>query len=138
VWVIEGNAIQGGIGRSDRIQALAERYGFSIVSHQTGKNKQDDVIGVASMAGSFLRGEISIPWMGDEATQSFAILCDELKAWRADVPTRFLRQDEVMCLWFIHLHWQRMRNQLASRINRHVQTKGLPWSPAKYGALVPA
>jgi hypothetical protein len=138
VWIIEGNAIQGGIARSDRIKALSEKYGFTIVSHQTGRNKQDDVIGVASMAGTFLRGEISIPQGDDEARQSFAPLISELKAWRADVPTRFLRQDEVMCLWFIHLHWQRMRAQLASRIDRRVHTQGLPWKPSGYRAKVSA
>ena len=126
-WVIEGNAIQGGIAKSDRIIQMADRYGFSILTHQTGRNKQDDVIGVASMAGTFLRGELSIPYGDDEAQTSFNILIDELKAWRPDIPTKLLRQDEVMCLWFLHLQWQRMRSNLASQINRHMNIGGLPW-----------
>lgn len=126
-WVIEGNAIQSGIAKSDRILNMSEKYGFSILSHQTGRNKMDDTIGVASMAGTFLRGELSIPYGDDEARQSFNILVNELKAWRPDVPTKLLRQDEVMCLWFLHLQWQRMRSNLASQINRNLNVGGLPW-----------
>ncbi len=134
IWIIEGNAVQSGIARSDTIQDLARKHGFSIVSHQTGRNKQDEVIGVASMAGSFLRGEISIPWGTAEAEQEFAQLCSELQAWRPDVPTKLLRQDEVMALWFLHLHWQKMKSQLANRIDRRVVTKALPWTPTRYPA----
>ena len=126
-WIIEGNAIQGGIAKSDRMVQMSEKYGFAIMSHQTGRNKMDDVIGVASMAGTFLRGELSIPYGDSETQANFALLLDELKAWRPDVPTKLLRQDEVMCLWFLHLQWQRMRSNLASQIDRHMNVGGLPW-----------
>ena len=125
-WIIEGNAIQGGLGKSERVMQMSEKYGFSVISHQTGRNKMDDIIGVASMAGTFLRNEISIPWGDDEASRSFAMLVDELRAWRPDVPTKLLRQDEVMALWFLHLHWHRMRSTLASQINRNINIGGLP------------
>ena len=131
-WVIEGNAIQGGLLRSDRIQDLSRQYGFSIVAHQTGRNKQDDIIGVASMAGSFLRHEIDIPWGDEEARRCFGPMCDELRAWRPDVPTKLLRQDEVMTLWFLHLHWYRKRSELASSVRRNVQARGLPYAPTPY------
>ena len=131
-WIIEGNAIQGGIARSDRIRELADRHGFTIQTHQTGKNKMDDTIGVASMAGTFLRGALSIPFGDDGAQKNFALLIDELKAWRSDVPTKMLRQDEVMALWFLHLHWQRVRIQLATPLGRRINVGGLPWKPAGY------
>lgn len=135
VWVIEGNAIQGGIARSDRILELAKRYGFRIEAHQTGRNKADETIGVASMAGSFIRREIDIPWGDDLSKETFGQLCEELRRWRPDVPGRLLRQDEVMALWFTHLHWQRMRSDLACRVERTFQARGLPWKPTGYHYL---
>ena len=131
VWIIEGNAIQGGIAKSDRMVHMGEKYGFGIVAHQTGRNKMDDIIGVASMAGSFLRKEINIPDGDNESRDCFRQLRAELEAWRPDIPTKMLRQDEVMCLWFLHLHWQRMKTNLASQINRHMNIGGLPWRSPK-------
>ncbi|MDE2106175.1 MAG: hypothetical protein KGL39_53640 [Patescibacteria group bacterium] len=132
VWVIEGNAIQGGLLRSDRVQDMEKRYGFRTVAHQTGKNKQDDIIGVASMAGSFLRHEIDIPWGTLEAQEMFQPMIDELHRWRPDIPTKQLRQDEVMALWFLYIEWQRTKSQLASRIDTRIQRRGLPYSPTRY------
>ena len=127
IWIIEGNAIQGGIARGDQVQNMAEKYGFSIQVHQTNRNKMDDIIGVKSMAGTFLRGEIDIPDGDDGARSTFAPLVSELLSWREDVPTKMLRQDEVMALWFIHLHWYRMKSTLANRIDRRMNIGGLPW-----------
>lgn len=138
IWVIEGNNIQGGIARSDQVIHMAEKYGFVVLPHQTGRNKMDDIIGVRAMAGSFLRGEINIPWGDANSQATFKTLCDELMAWRYDIPTKLLRQDEVMAFWFIWLHWHRMRNQLASHINRNVNIGGLPWKPAGYKPKVSA
>jgi hypothetical protein len=132
VWVIEGNSLQGGLMTDERLTDLAEHFGFRIEAHQTGKNKHDETIGVASMEGSFLRGEISIPW-GDEATRfNFDALPDELEKWRADVPTKYLIQDEVMALWFGYLYWQRARASLANKVNQRVTTRGLPYAPTPY------
>lgn len=132
VWVIEGNAIQGGIARSDTIEALARKHGFRIETHQSGRNKMDPQIGVASMAGSFIGGKVSIPWADQESQDNAATLVDELRKWRPDVPAKFLRQDEVMSLWFCHLYWQRMRSTLASRIDGRIERGGLPYAPTSY------
>lgn len=132
IWIIEGNAIQGGLLRSDRVEAMAARYGFKIVAHQTGKNKMDDIIGVASMAGAFLRHEIDIPWGTVAAHEMFEPMLDELMRWRPDIPTKLLRQDEVMALWFIYLEWQRQKGQLACRMDKRVNVRGLPYSPTAY------
>lgn len=129
LWIIEGNAIQGGIARSDRIEEVARQHGFHIVSHQTGRNKFDDVIGVTSMSQSFATNSISIPWKDDVSQRAFALLPEELRRWRPDVPTKLLRQDEVMCLWFLHLHWQQLRHSLATRIDGRILTQRLPWRP---------
>lgn len=131
-WVIEGNAVQGGIARSDRIQEIAEKQGFIIHTHQTGRNKQDTDIGVASMAGTFRRHQISIPNGDDEAVQAFAPLLDQLDRWRPDVPTRLLIQDQVMALWFLHLEWQRRRPEFANRIDRRINVGGMPFAPTRY------
>ena len=132
VWVIEGNAIQGGLLRAERVEQMSKKYGFRIVAHQTGKNKQDDIIGVGSMASAFLRHEIDIPWGTPEAQTCFAPLEEELRRWRPDIPTKQLRQDEVMALWFLYLEWLRQRGDLASRIDGRVQMRGLPWKPTGY------
>lgn len=131
-WIIEGNAIQKGLLRDDRLLDLSKKYGFLVLSHQTGRNKQDTTIGVASMAGAFRRGEIRIPWADDQSQATFSQLCKELKAWRPDVPTRMLRQDEVMALWFLYVHWQRARDDLAVKLSDHLRARGLPFRPTNY------
>ena len=136
-WVIEQNAIQGGIARSDRVTEMAEKYGFLVLPHQTGKNKQDEQIGVAAMATTFLSKHISIPWGTDEARENFQPMVDQLKRWRPDIPTKLLVQDEVMALWFMHLFWQKYRAKFAVRVSTNVTRPGLPWAPARYPAFGP-
>lgn len=132
VWVIEGNAIQGGIARSDRVTEMAEKYGFMVLPHQTGKNKQDEQIGVASMATTFLAKKISIPWGTQEARENFGPMREQLLRWRPDIPTKLLVQDEVMALWFMHLFWQKYRTKFAVKISTNVSRGGLPWAPTRY------
>ena len=135
VWVIETNAIQGGIARSDRVTEMAEKYGFLVLPHQTGKNKQDEQIGVAAMATTFLSKHISIPWGTDEARGSFKPMVEQLKKWRPDIPTKMLVQDEVMALWFMHLFWQKYRAKFAVRVQHNVRRPGLPWKPTGYSPI---
>ena len=116
--IIESNAIQGGIARDSRIDALKTKYMFEVREHQTSFNKFDDKIGVASMAGAFRRNEISIAWGDADATEKMEQLIRELTNWRPDVPTRALRQDFVMAMWFVYLRWLQkrpfMREQISS------------------------
>lgn len=132
VWVIEGNSLQGGIITDDRLVEMEEKYGFRVEAHQTGKNKADETIGVASMEGAFKRREISIPWGDAETRENFAALPVELDKWRSDIPTKYLTQDEVMALWFGYLYWQRVRATLAVKVNQRVITRGLPYTPTAY------
>ena len=107
--VFEYNAQQKGIGRDARLEKIAEKAGFVIEPHETGANKRDVNYGVSAMASSFIRREIIIPW-GDERTRArMKPLEDQLVAWRPEIPTKLLKQDAVMSMWFTWLWWERHR-----------------------------
>ena len=110
--VFEYNAQQKGIGRDVRLEKLATTAGFVIEPHETGANKRDVNYGVAAMASSFIRREILMPW-GDEASRArMKPVCDQLASWRPDVPTKLLKQDAVMAMWFTWLWWEKHRELL--------------------------
>jgi hypothetical protein len=112
--IIEKNAFQRGLARDDRLISMANNYGFRVVEHQTDANKRDETFGVASMAQDFARELIDMPWSDDPITRArMEALCAELEAWRPDVPTRKIRQDRVMSLWFAWLRWR--QRQVATR-----------------------
>jgi hypothetical protein len=126
-WVIEGNAMQGGLSRSNQLRQLQEKYGFILTPSFTSGNKFDPQIGVASMADAARRGEIHLPY-GDEASKrQLAQLIKELRMWRPDIPTKMLRQDEVMALWFCYHRWQLLRKTL-ERKSKPIIIGGLPWA----------
>lgn len=107
--VIEKNAFQRGLANDYRLAEVAARHGFLIRHHETGRNKTDPTLGVAAMAGGFIAHEIDIPW-GDDTTRSrFKPLIDQLSNWRPNIPTRMLKQDAVMALWFAWKNWQEWR-----------------------------
>ena len=107
--IIEHNAFQRGLARDDRLQVLGKRYGFTVHEHTTNRNKQDPILGVGSMGGSYSRGEIDIPWGDKYAEERFREFVSEHMAWRADIPTKLLTQDLVMAAWFGWLFWQQKR-----------------------------
>ena len=45
---------------------MGRKYGFQIHPHNTTRNKIDPVMGVAAMATSFIREEITFPWEGGD------------------------------------------------------------------------
>lgn len=101
--VIETVAYQRALARDERLEALARKYGFIVVPHNTNRNKIDPVMGVAAMAGSFLRNEISFPYEGGPGSVSAARMdpvLAELGAWRPNIPTKLLKQDFTTSLWF--------------------------------------
>lgn len=112
--IIESMNFQRGLARDERLRQMRDFYGFSIREHLTGHNKYDPDIGVPSMATSFRKREIVLPFGDDDLTR-FEIeqLERQFKAWR---PTRIggvtvargnkLRQDRVMALWFAYILWQ--------------------------------
>ena len=113
-WIIETESLQKGYINDDRLLALAARQGFVPIPHLTHGKKFDAIIGVASMAGAFSRGEIRFPY-GDEYSrrQSDALLA-ELRAWRPDIPPKLLKQDRIMSLWFCYVRWLAVRENLYS------------------------
>ena len=126
--VIEAMVFQKGLSRDERLIEMTERYGFRVREHLTGVNKYDETIGVPSMALSFMRGEIDIPYAGDKSTRHMMDqFIRQLKAWRPLKRGTRLRQDQVMAFWFIWILW-RQRKQSFDLDTSQFSFKGLPWS----------
>jgi hypothetical protein len=136
--IIEVNAYQKALGNDERLRNLSRLRGFRIHQHTTGINKLDPDFGVASMASVFTDGQIEWPW-GDEPTRAImGILEAELLAWRDGVPTRKLRQDTVMSLWFCWLFWAKRRKGWLmedTRVGPQIRRQGLPWAVQGYDAV---
>lgn len=111
--ILEFDSQQKGLGNDDRLAELGDVLGFSIKPHLTRNNKHmDAVFGVASMDQSFRKKEISIPWsneMDPDTRRRMQPLVDQLRKWRPDIPTKLLRQDACMALWFCWRHWMQIR-----------------------------
>ena len=115
-WIIEQNNYQKGLLQTDDIRRLEDRWRFETVAHQTGRNKNDPVMGVRMMATSFANGEISIPW-GDEHTREvMQPLLDELRTWKPRTRGSVQKMDRVMALWFAWMQWQVERETLGNVI----------------------
>lgn len=124
--VIETAALQRGIARDERLQSMARLYGFRIKEHETAGRKSDPIMGVASMASSFIRQEIIIPWGTQLAEARLTPLLAELISWRPDIATRHLKQDTVMAMWFAWRHWMEARQQIGFDMSQW-DFAGLPW-----------
>ena len=108
--IIEAMVFQKGLSRDQRLIEMTDQYGFRVREHLTGMNKYDETIGIPSMALSFMRGEIDIPYAEDSPTRHQADeLIRQLKSWRPLVRGTKLRQDRVMALWFIWILWRQRR-----------------------------
>ena len=138
--IIESMNFQRGLARDERLLDMRKELGFNIREHLTGWNKYDADIGVASMVGSFLRGEIIIPWADDPLTRhEMEELVRQLKAWKPGMKGTKLRQDRVMALWFVWIVWrQRWKSPSAIATNATAfKTKGVPWSRTQAGLIIP-
>lgn len=129
IWVIEQNAMQKGIVRDQRLDALASKHNYTIVPHQTGILKTDQTWGVGTMADSMRRGELRIAWGSKYCQERLEPLCEQLICWRPDVPTRNLRQDTVMSAWFMHKWWKENRMIGAEYTNQWNTGLRTPWTP---------
>ncbi len=129
--VIEAMVFQKGLSRDERLIEMTDKYGFRVREHLTGVNKYDETIGVPSMALSFMREEIEIPYADDPSTRHQADqLIRQLKSWRPLKRGTKLRQDQVMALWFIWILW-RQRKQAFDVDSSQFKFKALPWSKSK-------
>ena len=134
--VIEAMVFQKGLSRDERLIEMTDKYGFRVREHLTGVNKYDETIGVPSMALSFMREEIEIPYADDPSTRHQADqLIRQLKSWRPLKRGTRLRQDQVMALWFIWILW-RQRKQAFDVDSSQFSFKALPWSKSKTPAKV--
>jgi hypothetical protein len=111
-WIIEQNNYQKGLLQTDDLRRLEQRWGFETVAHQTGRNKNDPVMGVRMMASSFANGEISIPWGDERSREVMQPLIDELRVWKPRTRGSRLKMDRVMTLWFTWMQWQVERETL--------------------------
>lgn len=108
--IVEQNSYQKSLVRDDRMNSLAQKFGFTIVPHVTNRNKHDPVMGVAQMAPGFVDGEVSIPWGDDVTKAKFGRLCDQLLMWTPTKSGVQLEQDLVMVLWFLWMWWESNRH----------------------------
>ena len=107
--VIEQNGFQKSLARDTRLSEVADKFHFTVVPHETQRNKADPVLGVAMMSAAFADQSISIPWGDPETISRMGPLVDELRSWRPRKRGTQLRQDLVMALWFAWLLWERER-----------------------------
>jgi hypothetical protein len=111
--IVEYDAQQKALGNDDRLRAVATMLGFTIRPHLTRSNKSiksDSSYHVAAMNQSFVRQEISIPYEDADSRKRMEPLVHQLRMWRPDIPTKKLRQDAVMALWFVWREWMRIRD----------------------------
>lgn len=133
--VIEDKAFQRGLLRDDSILSLRDKYGLSLVPHQTGSEKNDPAIGVPSMAAGLERGQIILPHSSDPATvQFYDQIKKELLSWRPGVRGNRLTQDMVMVMWFLWMQWRKHRETLDALASIRVdgggfRVRGLPYAP---------
>lgn len=116
---------------------LARRNGKVYVTGNTGVNKYDSDIGVASMARAFIKREVDIAYGDDEHTRDIADqLRYQLLRWTPGKRGTQLRQDQVMALWFVWCVWQ-ARRRTVSTSSANFKADGLPWKPTESGLMIP-
>lgn len=131
-WVIEQDSLQKGMVNDDRLRTLGRELGFRVVPHTTARRKSDPIMGVAAMAGSFLRKEVELPFGDNFARSKMELLATELRAWRPNVSGKLLRQDLVMALWFNWKYWRELMPTGGPNSTSAWNRQGLPWSPSGY------
>lgn len=114
---------------------MGKERGFRIIPHTTSRNKSDPVMGVASMAGSFIRGEVSIPNGNAYVQDRFQPLQHQLRSWRPNVSGKMLTQDTVMALWFGWRRWMDFKKVDLGAANWRMSA--LPWKPTSVGIGLP-
>lgn len=139
--VIEDKNFQLGLKNDERMEEMSRRHGFQLRGHTTGWSKYDPDIGIASMASSFIRQEIILPWADDQLTRhEIGELKRQLYAWKPGARGNKLRQDRVMALWFVWMLWQSRRKSLAgvgSDRGQGFTTRGASWTMSDQGLVVP-
>lgn len=116
-WVIESQAYSNWLIYDERVTAWAANSGVRVTPHYTSRNKQDPLMGVASLAslfGSLRRinegagrtvhnGDCLISLPRQEDSEGVKALIEQLIAWQPNVRGNSLKQDGPMALWFAEL-----------------------------------
>ncbi len=139
--VIEEMNFQKGLVTDERLMEMRNQLGFNVSGHRTGWNKYDENIGVASMAESFRREEILLPWAEDPLTrQQIGELIRQLKAWKPMARGNKLRQDMVMALWFVWILWRTRYKGVVTGDSSGAEgwkRQGVSWGASQSGLILP-
>lgn len=136
-WVVEANAFQLFLTQDEEVRQYLASQGIPMVSHYTGRNKQDPEFGVASLAPLFGTVKnidglsthnkdnlISLPDSGRSA--GTRMLTDQLIVWDPTVPTKFRKQDTIMALWFAELRARRILKHSSDGTQHFFSSKFTP------------
>lgn len=135
---IEINAFQKALIGDERLKQMSRLRGFRMEPHTTGINKADPDFGVAQMETVFKDGQIEWAYGDERSRAMFEVLEAELFAWRPEIPTKKLRQDTVMALWFCWRYFQAHRRAWLeddAKVGRIVTSHKVPWKPEGYAAM---
>lgn len=126
--MLEDKAFQKGLLKDQAFLDLKARYGCMIKGHQTGSNKYDPMFGVPQMAGSMLRGKMTLPGADDTFTHGARTELDhQFKRWKPFVRGTRLTQDLVMASWFAWLRWQQKLPALVPDATTKINIGGVPY-----------
>lgn len=100
-WRIEDNAAQKFLLQNLELKQKLSALGCTMHAHTTGRNKQDDELGVAAMSTLFSAGLIDLP--SSHANTHMKTLVEQLVVWDPSVAQRVQHTDTVMALWFVEL-----------------------------------
>lgn len=136
--VIESKNFQAGLARDERLLEMVRHHGFTISEHMTGMDKYDENVGIASMAGSFRRGFIELPYADDASRMATDALEADCLRWVPYVKGNRLRQDVLMSTWFVWIRWRNLGGGLFDpQKSQSINIGGLPFAQRPNGLLVP-
>jgi hypothetical protein len=138
--VVESMNFQKGLARDERLLDMRTFFGFALREHLTGWNKYDENIGIPSMAESFRRKEIILPWADDDLTRlEIGELVRQLKAWKPGQRGSKHRMDRIMALWFVWILWRSRWKSADSQVNnpQSWRRSGVPYTKTNTGLIIP-
>jgi len=140
---VESKNFQRGLARDERLDAVAQSYGFRIAEHDTGLNKYDESIGLASMAGDWKAGYIQLPYADEGDTRKeIDEFYRQFKKWKPDPKTGLVkkgnkvRYDRLMMTWFAWIWWTENRHRLGKPVTP-IRRTSMPYSPGRMTPIIP-
>ena len=127
LWIIEENAAQRYLFQHNWVTQWMRDNKVNIKGHKTGRNKADEELGVETIAGRFMRGQVDLPFHEDDIRTQVKIreFAKELTGW-PDAMT----DDQVMSYWFHHanreLYPMALRVSQAGSAPKHIYADSMP------------